>query len=255
MSADPIEAEGYASWDSVRVVVFDFFRTLGMWRAGTVGSPAEVLYQLAPDRKAIDTRRLVALVEGGLGSEQFPYRPHVDEYRRWQYDAWAAAANYAGVHYDDALQIRLEQVLVQREIVLYPDVVDALDAVTASGMTWVLCSNASPDLAEKLHALLPKRLHPQAMVISCEVGARKPHRRMFAEVIDAAGFPPAQLAFIGDQLDCDVLGPYQHGLRPVLLDRGGEHDGEWPPRDGPLVPRWRSLEPLRALAPGVPQQA
>lgn len=234
-------------WDSLRAFAFDFFRTLGMWRPGTTGSPAELLYRLAPDRTAIDARHLVTLVEGGPGTEQFPYRPQIHEYRGWQYQAWRAAADYARVPYDDALQARLEQILTDRELVLYPDVLPALMSVTSVGRPWVLCSNASPDLADKLRALVPEPLWPRALVISCEVGARKPHPRLFNEVAAVAGFEAPETVFIGDQLDCDVLGPLRHGFRPVLLDRSGAHDGAWPVPDCPTVPRWRSLEPLQRL--------
>lgn len=67
---------------------------------------------------------------------------------------------------------------------------------------------------EGLLDLLPIRVY------SCQVGYRKPHRRIFEEAIRRAQVDPARTLFVGDSVLADVRGANRAGLISVLKDPG-----------------------------------
>jgi FMN phosphatase YigB (HAD superfamily) len=64
-------------------------------------------------------------------------------------------------------------------------------------------------------------------------GVSKPDRAFFERVIAAAGCAPADIAYVGDRVDNDVLPALALGLRPILIRRGpwGRAQWGWPDAD------------------------
>ncbi|MGC3863255.1 HAD family hydrolase [Micromonospora chersina] len=50
---------------------------------------------------------------------------------------------------------------------------------------------------------------------------KKPAPEFYAAVVEAAGVPAEQIAYVGDSLDHDVAGPQSAGLRGIWLNRQG----------------------------------
>lgn len=71
-------------------------------------------------------------------------------------------------------------------------------------------------------ALRPLR---ERLVISSLVGVRKPGGVFFAEVVRAAGCDPFDILFVGDDPDNDYHGANAAGMKAVLLDEHGKHEG------------------------------
>jgi putative hydrolase of the HAD superfamily len=61
------------------------------------------------------------------------------------------------------------------------------------------------------------------VVVSCDLGWRKPSEKIFQAAIDAAGVEPGEILFIGDTLAADYIGPMAMGMRPLLYDPKGAH--------------------------------
>ncbi len=59
------------------------------------------------------------------------------------------------------------------------------------------------------------------VLISEEVGIRKPDPRIYEEALRRAGARPPEAVFIGDSWPMDVLGPCRCGIRPIWLNRYG----------------------------------
>ena len=55
-----------------------------------------------------------------------------------------------------------------------------------------------------------------AVVLSCEVGVRKPHPRFYAAVLDALGTDAGAVMFVGDSFGADVAGPWEAGMQACL---------------------------------------
>lgn len=58
------------------------------------------------------------------------------------------------------------------------------------------------------------------IVISGEVGWRKPHREIFLAAINKLGFSPEQILFVGDTPWADIAGARAVGMPVVWVDRG-----------------------------------
>jgi putative hydrolase of the HAD superfamily len=55
-----------------------------------------------------------------------------------------------------------------------------------------------------------------AVVLSCELGVRRPHPAVYTAVALALGAEPAEVMFVGDRLREDVAGPAEAGMRTCL---------------------------------------
>jgi putative hydrolase of the HAD superfamily len=55
------------------------------------------------------------------------------------------------------------------------------------------------------------------VLISGEVGYRKPHPLIFRRLIDQLGVQKNQILFVGDDSDADIIGAQQAGLQPVWM--------------------------------------
>ncbi len=92
-----------------------------------------------------------------------------------------------------------------------------LEALRNRGLKLALVSNtASPEwlLRPVLERQgLVERL--DAVVLSSEVGKRKPHPAMFERALAEVDAGPAESLFVGDRLDADILGASRAGLHTV----------------------------------------
>lgn len=52
-------------------------------------------------------------------------------------------------------------------------------------------------------------------IYSCDVGYRKPDRRIFTKALEVVGCDADKTAFVGDMLAADVYGAHRAGLRPI----------------------------------------
>jgi len=71
---------------------------------------------------------------------------------------------------------------------------------------------------EGLLELLPARVY------SCDVGYRKPSRRIFRIALDRAALPPEQTLFVGNLPRPDIAGARRAGLIPILKDPENHHE-------------------------------
>jgi putative hydrolase of the HAD superfamily len=62
------------------------------------------------------------------------------------------------------------------------------------------------------------------VVLSVEVGRRKPHPLVYATALDRLGISPAEAVFVGDSYDADYTGPSALGIPALLIDPAARHD-------------------------------
>ncbi len=102
----------------------------------------------------------------------------------------------------------------------YDDTLPALAALRDRGLRLAVVSNWD----SRLRPILEERkLRPwfDAVVISAEVGWRKPHPAIFERALGLLGCAPGDALHCGDSVGDDVEGARAAGIRPVLLDRHG----------------------------------
>ncbi len=81
-------------------------------------------------------------------------------------------------------------------------------------------------------------------LLSYPLGVRKPDPVFYRLVLAAAGAPPEQVLFVGDNLQADVIAPLTHGMRAVLVRPQGLRQGETLPDGALLIEHVRELPAL-----------
>ncbi|WP_369069411.1 HAD family hydrolase [Kineococcus terrestris] len=103
----------------------------------------------------------------------------------------------------------------------YDDVAAALDVLRRSGLRTAVLTNGPGDQQNaKIAAIgLAGRLGP--VLTAVELGFAKPDPRAFHAVCERLGLAPAEVLYVGDDHEVDVLGARAAGLRAAHLDRTG----------------------------------
>jgi len=125
---------------------------------------------------------------------------------------------------------------------LFDDVIPAFDALRADGrIVGVISNYARPGAA--IAEDLGFAGHADLVVTSLEAGAQKPDPAVFEMALGRAGVKAADAVHVGDQLESDIQGALAAGVRPVLIDRYGDHAGY---RDHPRIERLDQLPDILA---------
>ena len=104
---------------------------------------------------------------------------------------------------------------------VFQDVAPAVAALHALGLRVCVASNFDGRLHAVAAGLPELRDWVEPMVISSEVGHRKPHPAFYRSACDRLGLEPSSILSVGDDVRNDVLGPREAGLRSVLIARRG----------------------------------
>lgn len=106
-----------------------------------------------------------------------------------------------------------------------PDVPPLLEELAGCGAVLALASNYD----RRLNAVVAGRpeLAPLAgrVVVSSQVGVRKPHPAFFARVAEAMGLKAEEILFVGDDWENDYQGATAAGMPGALIDPKGRHAG------------------------------
>lgn len=103
---------------------------------------------------------------------------------------------------------------------VFSDVNETLQRLRERGHRLVLASNFD----QRLHAVcqgLPDLQLIERIVVSTEVGACKPSRLFYEELLNICGCASHELLMIGDDPEHDVAGPQELNIAATLLDRDG----------------------------------
>jgi len=100
---------------------------------------------------------------------------------------------------------------------LFPDALPCLRALHAGGYVLGIAGNQPVHVEPMLRALDAR---VDVVASSERWGVEKPSGAFFAHVVEAAGVPAAEIAYVGDRLDNDVLPAVDAGLAGILVRRG-----------------------------------
>jgi len=100
---------------------------------------------------------------------------------------------------------------------LYPDVRSCLEELKKRGYLVGIAGNQTARAGALLGEL---HLPADFIATSDDWGAEKPALEFFAKLISTCGMRPAEIAYVGDRLDNDVLPARNAGLVGVFLRRG-----------------------------------
>lgn len=96
------------------------------------------------------------------------------------------------------------------------------------------------------HRHASRRIRPQKQADTSRVvrSTCKPDPVFYRLALAAAGAPPEQVLFVGDNLQADVIAPLTHGMRAVLVRPQGLRQGETLPDGALLIEHVRELPAL-----------
>jgi HAD superfamily hydrolase (TIGR01549 family) len=101
---------------------------------------------------------------------------------------------------------------------LYADAMRSLDALQELGYRVAIIANQPIVRTEELRGL---GVTADVVAMSDEMGVWKPHPAFFARALELMGRPdPADVAYVGDRVDNDVIPSAAAGIRAVWLRRG-----------------------------------
>ena len=109
-----------------------------------------------------------------------------------------------------------------------PGMPEALAALRQLDLRLGCVSNAFMG-ASTLHQIMVKRglgQHLEMTLSSCEFGYRKPHPAIYEAAVEKMGVDAAEIIFVGDRVEQDVVGPARLGMRTVLTLQYREEDPE-----------------------------
>jgi len=166
-----------------------------------------------------------ARLERALRAEMAYYRDHAHEGRDEASLAELRERCAALVSEQLGVEISAEELVDAIQFDAYPDAVPALKELRERGQRLVSVSNwdcSLPAVLERcgLGGLL------DGAVSSAAAGARKPDPAIFAPALELAGCAPDEAMHIGDTPAEDVEGARAAGIRPLLIDRDGDGDGD-----------------------------
>ena len=100
------------------------------------------------------------------------------------------------------------------------DTLPTLNELKNRGYRLGVISNAKD--SKDVHQLIDKariRSYLESIIISSEIGFRKPHTQIFSIALDKMGIQAEQAVMIGDLLDTDILGAKNMNISNVWLTR------------------------------------
>jgi putative hydrolase of the HAD superfamily len=103
----------------------------------------------------------------------------------------------------------------------FPDVGPTLQALRERGVPVRIASNFDGRLRAVVRGLPELNWLSEVLVISSEVGYRKPHPEFYRAICASLALPPERILSVGDDEENDVLGAERAGLRGLLIDRRG----------------------------------
>ncbi|GAK02823.1 2-haloalkanoic acid dehalogenase [Geomicrobium sp. JCM 19037] len=146
----------------------------------------------------VDLNRFVELDNEGMRWKDEVYEQLVKEYQL-PLDPQQLLADYV--------------TLFPRFAQLYPDVEHTLEQLKAKDYKLGIISNGKKGFQRAVFNSLSINEYFESVIISDEVGLRKPDARIFALGIEQLNVQPEQALYVGDQYDTDIIGSRNKGLK------------------------------------------
>ncbi len=99
-----------------------------------------------------------------------------------------------------------------------------MNAWRQSGLRIAIGSNFDSRLRGVVAGLSELDRRVDTLVISSEIGVRKPHPRFYVHACESLRLEPRQVLFVGDDRENDVDAPTRAGCRAIWVKRAGPID-------------------------------
>lgn len=145
---------------------------------------------------------------------------------------------------------------------LIPDTLSMLERLSESYRLGLLSNFTHAPAAQGLIDLLGLGRFFHVVLISGQIGYRKPHPMVFEKLMDSLGVEGQDLLYVGDDVEADIQGALRAGIRPVwftyVRDRkippplaARSDQVEIPGSEVPAISTWEELFSIVDLPPGL----
>ena len=126
------------------------------------------------------------------------------------------------VHFEDLLKLYYDEIYSHRKV--YPEMIETLVALQKAGIRMGIVSNTTNPGFMKDYEQSLLKLDPyfEFSIYSSEVPYRKPHPSIFQLALARLNLDPAEVLFVGDNLNADVVGAQSVGMPTAWLNREGK---------------------------------
>ena len=126
------------------------------------------------------------------------------------------------VHFEDLLKLYYDEIYSHRKV--YPEMIETLVALQKAGIRMGVVSNTTNPGFMKDYEQSLLKLDPyfEFSIYSSEVPYRKPHPSIFQLALARLNLDPAEVLFVGDNLNADVVGAQSVGMPTAWLNREGK---------------------------------
>jgi putative hydrolase of the HAD superfamily len=104
-----------------------------------------------------------------------------------------------------------------RSCQLIPGTREMLESLAGQYRLALVSNFTHPPAVEQILSRVGIEQFFDAILISGRLGIRKPHPEVFAELARCLRLDPAEIAFIGDELQADIIGAQGSGMRTVWM--------------------------------------
>jgi len=228
---------------TIRAICFDLDNTL--WEVGPVLERAERiladwLEARYPRIPQLFSPGAVLEVRAGILAEQ-PERAHDLTFLR--HESYARMAQAAGYDRSIAQEAFALWHAARNRCVPFAEVVPSLGQLAGMSYRLATLSNGNADLE-----VIGLAHHFEVRLHAAALGCAKPDSRAYAALADALTLQPAEILFVGDEPQADVIGPRSVGMQTVWVNRGAQ---AWPEEHAPADHEIAHLGELVALLAGT----
>lgn len=236
-------------------VVFDLGETLihfqGDWPQVFARSRSELITSLKENGYELPAEAFSEAVRQQIESAQMARED--DDVERPARDLVAAAlADFGHSRIDsDHLDQALQRMFAVSEAHWIPSesATAVLESIHQDGLRLGMISNASDgDNVRRLVAKIGVDGYLDPILVSAEVGVRKPAPAIFQALLDRWRTPADQLVMIGDTLGADILGAQRVGMHQIWLRSAAERPDNMAAQ-GQIEPEW-AVDRITAI-PGI----
>jgi putative hydrolase of the HAD superfamily len=212
----------------IKAVFFDLYHTLIGYDPPREESVAGTLARMGIDIPSKKLRRPLVTADEyfyrDTGKKPLKDRSEVETAALW-YEYHTVMLREAGISPDPETikTILTDMKNAKYDLVLFDDVIPALNSLAARKLPLGIISNADRDISPLLEKLGILNLI-KVRLTSQEAGVSKPQKGIFRKGAELMGVSLEEALYVGDQWAVDVQGARGAGMRALLLDRGGYFD-------------------------------
>ena len=211
--------------DRQRAVLLDLDDTLLQWERGLQSSVRDTAAAFEGRGYGVDEdllkENLIRSIERTWQASSVIENPYGADESEW-HQIWEETLVAVGLHGnitpDYATTFFLNR--VRQSHALFPEVVPVLKELACCFRLAVVTNGGSAWQHEKIEVTGLEQYF-DAIVVSGDMGIKKPDSRIFERTLSLLGVPHDQAVHVGDSLQADVAGAHATGITAIWVNRSG----------------------------------